>query len=108
MTEASPRAVPLQTVALEAIERQPSSRQSGLVFPALRGGYLDLHNFRNREWKPAQVAAGNEPLRRIYDLLHTFATFALFALRAAWGAQTPSRRPKAEICCGIVFMRPTG
>jgi hypothetical protein len=81
MTEASPRAVPLQTVALEAIERQPSSRQSGL---------------------------GNEPLRRIYDLLHTFATFALFALRAAWGAQTPSRRPKAEICCGIVFMRPTG
>ncbi|MGH2379506.1 MAG: hypothetical protein ACRDJW_19565 [Thermomicrobiales bacterium] len=39
----------------------------------------DLHNFRNREWKPAQVAAGVEPLRRIYDLRHTFATFALRA-----------------------------
>jgi integrase len=38
-----------------------------------------LHNFRNREWKPAQLAAGIEPLRRIYDLRHTFATFALRA-----------------------------
>jgi len=78
-TEASRRAVPLQTIALEAIEQQPASRRSALVFPAERGGYLDLHNFRNREWKPAQRAAGIEPLRRIYDLRHTFATFALRA-----------------------------
>jgi integrase len=66
-------------MALDAIERQPSSRESALVFPALRGGYLDLHNFRNREWKAAQVAAGIEPMRRVYDLRHTFATFALRA-----------------------------
>jgi integrase len=78
-TEGSRRAVPLQTIALEAIEQQPASRQSALVFPAQRGGYLDLHNFRNREWKPLQLAAGIEPLRRIYDLRHTFATFALRA-----------------------------
>jgi len=52
---------------------------SPLLFPAERGGYLDLHNFRNREWKPAQRAGGIEPLRRIYDLRHTFATFALRA-----------------------------
>ncbi len=78
-TEASRRAVPLQTIALEAIKQQPASRPSALVFPAERGGYLDLHNFRNREWKPAQLAAGIEPLRRIYDLRHTFATFALRA-----------------------------
>jgi hypothetical protein len=45
------------------------------VFPTDRGGYLDLQNFRNRECKPAQIAAGVEPLRRIYDLRHTFATF---------------------------------
>jgi integrase len=64
-TEASRRAVPLQTIALEAIERQASSRRSALVFPAERGGYLDLHNFRNREWKPAQHAAGIKPLRRV-------------------------------------------
>ncbi|HEX2342968.1 MAG TPA: tyrosine-type recombinase/integrase [Vicinamibacterales bacterium] len=78
-TEASRRAVPPQTIALEAIGRQSVSRDSGLVFPAERGGYFDLHNFRNREWKSAQVAAGVEPLRRIYDLRHTFATFALRA-----------------------------
>jgi integrase len=48
-------------------------------FQAERGGYLDLHNFRNRDWKPAQIAAGIEPFRRIYDLRHTFATFALRA-----------------------------
>lgn len=78
-TEASRRAVPLQTIALEALDRQTSKRHGALVFPAQRGGYLDIHNFRNREWKPAQVAAGIEPLRRIYDLRHTFATFALRA-----------------------------
>ena len=78
-TKTSRRAVPLQTIALDAIERQLSCRPSALVFPAERGGYLDLHNFRNRDWKPAQVAAGTEPLRRIYDLRHTFATFALRA-----------------------------
>ena len=50
-----------------------------LLFPAERGSYLDLHNFRHREWKPAQRAARIEPLRRIYDLRHTFATFALRA-----------------------------
>ena len=29
--------------------------------------------------KPAERAAGIEPLRRVYDLRHTFATFALRA-----------------------------
>jgi integrase len=78
-TEGSRRAVPLQTIALEALDQQRAGRQRALVFPAERGGYLDRHNFRNREWKPAQLAAGIAPLRRIYDLRHTFATFALRA-----------------------------
>jgi integrase len=78
-TEASRRAVPLQAIALDAIERQPPSRHNSLLFPGERGGYLDLHNFRDHHWKPAQRAAGIEPLRRIYDLRHTFATFALRA-----------------------------
>jgi integrase len=71
--------VPLQTIAPEALEQQRSGWQGALAFPAERGGYLDRHNFRNRELKPAQIAAGIEPLRRIYDLRHTFATFALRA-----------------------------
>src|SRR5215813_4783242 len=79
-TEASIRAVPLQARALAALdELPPASTGSALVFPAERGGYLDLHNFRNRDWKPAQVAVGIEPFRRIYDLRHAFATFALRA-----------------------------
>ena len=78
-TESSVRAVPLQGIALAALERLPAEHTSPLLFPATGGGYLDLHNFRTRAWKPAQVAAGIEPLRRTYDLRHTFATFALRA-----------------------------
>ncbi len=78
-TEASVRAVPLQTIALAALEQLPANTESALLFPAARGGHLDLHNFRNRDWKPAQRAAGITPLRRVYDLRHTFATFALRA-----------------------------
>ena len=78
-TEASIRAVPLQAVALAALDRLPPGGPRDLLFPAERGGYLDLHNFRNRNWKPAQLAAGVEPFRRVYDLRHTFATFALRA-----------------------------
>jgi integrase len=71
--------VPLQAVALAALERSSSGAATALLFPALNGGYLDLHNFRNRNWKSAQLAAGIDPFRRIYDLRHTFATFALRA-----------------------------
>jgi integrase len=78
-TETSVRAVPLQAIALAALEQLPAGGPSDLLFPTVNGGYLDLHNFRNRDWKPAQLAAGIEPFRRIYDLRHTFATFALRA-----------------------------
>jgi len=46
--------------------------------PSLRG-YIDLHNFRQRHWRPALVAASIEPLRQPYDLRHTYATFGLRA-----------------------------
>jgi hypothetical protein len=78
-TETSVRAVPLQAIALAALDQLPAGSPSELLFPAVNGGYLDLHNFRNRDWKPAQLAAGIQPFRRIYDLRHTFATFALRA-----------------------------
>ena len=50
-----------------------------------RGGYIDLHNFRARDWLPAVRAAGfvdadGKATKRIYDLRHTFATFAIHAL----------------------------
>jgi integrase len=78
-TEASMRAVPLQARALDALDQLPADRDSPLVFPGERGGYLDLHHFRPHQWRPAQQTARIEPLRRLYDLRHTFATFALRA-----------------------------
>jgi integrase len=77
-TRRSTRAVPLQTIALEALDRLPRS-ESPLLFPAPRGGYVELHSFRERYWRPAQMAAGIDPIRRPYDLRHTYATFALRA-----------------------------
>jgi integrase len=77
-TEGSLRAVPLQARALDALRRLPESA-SQLVFPGGRGGYLDVHHFRPYQWRPAQKTVGVDPLRRIYDLRHTFATFALRA-----------------------------
>ena len=61
------------------LEDLPPRLDTNLLFPALRGGYIQLHNFRSREWKPAIRAAGIEPARRIYDLRHTYATFSLAA-----------------------------
>jgi integrase len=48
-------------------------------FPGERGGYLDIHHFRPFQSQPAQKAARISPLRRVYDLRHTFATFAVRA-----------------------------
>ena len=59
--------MPLQARALDALERLPADGDSLLLFPGERGGYLDLHNFRTREWKPAQLAVGISPLRRVYE-----------------------------------------
>jgi integrase len=78
-TKASVRAVPLQAIALAALGQLPGGAGCPLVFASLRGGYVDLHNFRNGDWRSAQRAAGIAPLRRVYDLRHTFATFALRA-----------------------------
>jgi integrase len=77
-TRRSMRGVPLQGMATDALRRLQVS-EGQLVFPNSRGGYIDLHNFRQRHWRPALRAAGIEPLRQPYDLRHTYATFALRA-----------------------------
>jgi len=76
--DGAPRAVPLQAKALEALDRLPPPRSS-LLFANSRGGYIDFRSFGRRHWKPAQAKAGIEPLRHLYDLRHTYATFALSA-----------------------------
>jgi integrase len=78
-TRLSRRAVPLQAIALEALDQLRPHGVSPLLFPNSRGGHLDFRNFNRRHWKPVQRAVGIEPLRDLYDLRHTYATFALRA-----------------------------
>jgi integrase len=77
-TRLSNRAVPLQAKALEALDQLPAS-ENPTLFANSRGGRIDFRSFGRRHWKPAQRRAGIEPLRGLYDLRHTYATFALRA-----------------------------
>ena len=43
------------------------------------GGRIDFRIFGRRHWRPAQTRAGIDPIRGLYDLRHTYATFALRA-----------------------------
>lgn len=106
-TLGSRRRVPLTRRAVAALEALPPRLDTRIVFPAPRSGYLNLGNFRRRFWQPALVSGGlvrcpysdehgarrigreyrcDEPgcdgrasAHRIYDLRHTFASWALAA-----------------------------
>jgi integrase len=60
--------------------RIPDAR---LIFPAPRCGYLNLRNWRDRDWHPALEAAGVEP-RGPNALRHTFATWFLIHSDDRW------------------------
>jgi integrase len=77
-TRLSTGAVPLQAKALEALDRLPHS-DNLILFPNGRGGRIDFRSFGRRHWRPAQQAAGIDSVRGLYDLRHTYATFALRA-----------------------------
>ena len=77
-TRLSTRAVPLQAKALDALDRLPAS-DNPILFPNVRGGRIDFRIFGRKHWRPAQLKAGIDPIRGLYDLRHTFATFALRA-----------------------------
>jgi integrase len=83
-TVGSIRTIPLSSAALAAYQSQRRrSPDSQLVFPAPRGGYLNLRNWRDRDWHPALEAAGVEP-RGPNALRHTFATWFLLHSDDRW------------------------
>jgi len=89
-TKGSRRRVPLPTRAVEALESIPRRLDTRLVFPGPRGSYIDLRNWRKREWRPAVEASGlwtpppkgqpvTVPCPRPYDLRHSYAAWSLAA-----------------------------
>jgi integrase len=72
------RRVPLRDRAVEAIRQMPTRIGAQLVFPGTRGGYLNVDNWRSRDWYPALEAAGLER-RGPYAMRHTYATFSIAA-----------------------------
>jgi hypothetical protein len=72
----TPIRMPSARVAPTMHASSPSRRATGVPWGAW--GVIDLQNFRRSQWKPSLDAAGIQP-RRIYDMRHSFATWALDA-----------------------------
>jgi integrase len=78
-TKRSRRDVPLTASATAALDEVPLRIDTPLLFPSRAGGYIDLGNWRRREWCPGLEAAGLPAHLSRYAMRHTYASFALDA-----------------------------
>jgi integrase len=76
--DGSLRRIPLRRRAVEALQGHPWRLDTPLVYPNDNGDYLNLHNWRRREWHSALDAAGLAPMVP-YAMRHSFASFSIAA-----------------------------
>lgn len=77
-TNRSLRTLPMPLRAAEALAEHPSRLDTQILFPAKRGGPIELHKWRWEDWQPAFVAAGI-PKRVPYAMRHTYASLSIAA-----------------------------
>ena len=63
----------------EHVERLTAAEESGGGVVGIPTGFIDLDNWRRRDWRPALDAAGLDPALTPYAMRHTYASFALDA-----------------------------
>jgi integrase len=88
------RSFPINSQLKEILQSIGKQNSEALVFPAPEGGWIDIHNFRNRAWKTV-LSNLDIKYRKPYQTRHTFITLCVLAnvpvkRIASWVGNSPS------------------